>query len=42
MIAETAVTGLGSVYSLRYRNDTAAVNAISGNVFLQTGIFSVM
>ena len=34
MIPVIAVAGLGYLYSLRYRTDLAAINAISVNVFL--------
>ena len=42
MIPVIAVAGLGYLYSLRYRTDLAAVNAISVNVFLPALVFSVM
>jgi len=42
MIPVIAVAGLGYLYSLRYRTDLAAINAISVNVFLPALVFSVM
>ena len=42
MIPVIAVAGLGYLYSLRYRTDLAAINAISVNVFLPALVFTVM
>ena len=42
MIPVIVVAGLGYLYSLRYRTDLAAINAISVNVFLPALVFTVM
>lgn len=42
MIPVIAVASLGYLYSLRYRTDLAAINAISVNVFLPALVFTVM
>tara|TARA_Y100001960_G_scaffold321095_1_gene395146 strand:+ start:1759 stop:2640 length:882 start_codon:yes stop_codon:yes gene_type:complete len=42
MIPVIAVAGLGYLYSLRYRTDLAAINAISVNVFLPALVFTVL
>ena len=42
MIPVIVVAGLGYLYSLRYRTDLAAINAVSVNVFLPALVFTVM